>query len=97
MSKWIDADALMAHEFKNDISYKAFCNLVKRQPAADVAPVRHGRWEPYDDSRWRCSECGFFIEVDIIDEITVTERSYPKFCLNCGARMDQGDNDEQMC
>lgn len=28
----IDADALMAHEFKNDISYKAFCNLVKRQP-----------------------------------------------------------------
>ncbi len=28
----IDADALIANKFKNDISYNAFCSLVKRQP-----------------------------------------------------------------
>lgn len=92
MARWIDADALMAHEFKNDISYKAFCNLVKRQPAADVAPVRHGRWEPYVERlRWRCSECGSFIDINPIDEI-IGEYS-PNFCPHCGAKMDGGEDD----
>lgn len=35
MARLIDADALMAHKFKNDISYNAFCSLVKRQPAVN--------------------------------------------------------------
>lgn len=28
----IDADKLIENKFKNDISYNAFCSLVKRQP-----------------------------------------------------------------
>ena len=36
----IDADALAAHKFKNDISYKAFCSLIKRQPT--VNPLTKG-------------------------------------------------------
>lgn len=35
----IDADKLMENKFKNDISYNAFCNLVKRQPSIDAVPV----------------------------------------------------------
>lgn len=35
MARLIDADALMAHKFKNDISYNAFCSLVKREPAVN--------------------------------------------------------------
>ena len=31
----IDADALVENRFKNDISYKAFVNLVKRQPTIE--------------------------------------------------------------
>ena len=27
-------------------------------PAADVAPVRHGRWIYHDDGVFTCSECG---------------------------------------
>jgi hypothetical protein len=27
-------------------------------PAADVAPVRHGRWHLAEDAVFRCSECG---------------------------------------
>ncbi|MBQ1573681.1 MAG: hypothetical protein IIZ78_21360 [Clostridiales bacterium] len=37
--KLIDADKLMENKFKNDISYNAFCNLVKRQPSVDAVPV----------------------------------------------------------
>ena len=31
----IDADALIENKFKNDISYKAFVNLIKRQPTVE--------------------------------------------------------------
>ena len=61
-------------------------------PAADVAPVRHGRWieytkviipEPYNkwEQAWKCSECGF-------DDGFVAYN----YCPNCGARMDGDDN-----
>lgn len=35
----IDAEVLLGHQFKNDISYNAFCSLVKRQPTIDAVPV----------------------------------------------------------
>lgn len=35
----IDADALIANKFKNDISYNAFKKLVDRQPTIDAVPV----------------------------------------------------------
>ena len=57
-------------------------------PAADVAPVLHGRWieytkviipEPYNkwEQAWKCSECGF-------DDGFVAYN----YCPNCGAKMD---------
>lgn len=33
-------------------------NKIKQTPAADVAPVRHGRWTRIDYNDARCSECG---------------------------------------
>lgn len=89
MARYIDADALMTYKFKNDISYNAFCNLVKRLPAADVAPVRHGRWEAeiitdvygLKHDCYVCSVCGVANNNDY-DEYD--------FCPNCGARMDGG-------
>lgn len=66
-------------------------------PAADVAPVVHGRWEWADDGYCRCSECrqrapvvyGALIE-DYQDE-PQTVMTY--FCPHCGAMMDGGDSD----
>lgn len=80
----IDADKLMENKFKNDISYNAFCNLVKRQPSIDA--VKHGVWEIYvismfDGEGCRCSECGF------------EGVPYWDFCPNCGARMDGEENE----
>lgn len=61
--------------------------LLRVAPAADVAPVVHGRWEPHDrafgDNFLVCSKCQFVSE----DKAT---RRYYHYCPNCGAKMDGG-------
>ncbi len=57
---------------------------LKEQPAADVAPVVHGRWisVPSSDTvmgkAYTCSEC----------EKMRFGSFKPNYCPNCGARMD---------
>lgn len=59
-------------------------------PAADVAPVRHGRWiDAYPDIEPNpmfmygiCSECGFEQGIS----------KYLNYCPNCGAKMDGGED-----
>ena len=54
-------------------------------PAADVAPVVHGRWDQDADNDWYCTNCD---EVVSICE-SGRERTYRKlYCPNCGAKMD---------
>lgn len=57
-------------------------SIVRRTPAADVAPVRHGRWlcGDYYDIGDVCSECDW--------DSQMTHPSY-RYCPNCGARMDE--------
>lgn len=52
-------------------------------PAADVAPVVHGRWlcGDYYDIGDVCSECDW--------DSQMTHPSY-RYCPSCGARMDGG-------
>ena len=85
----IDGDNEIADGFRDCI------DLIDDCPAADVAPVVHGRWIGIDSSFWkpthssdipvfrktyRCSECG---------RRTAIAENY---CPNCGARMD-GDTE----
>lgn len=51
-------------------------------PAADVAPVVHGRWlyGDYYDIGDVCSECDW--------DSQMTHPSY-RYCPNCGAKMDE--------
>ena len=61
------------------------------EPAADVEPVKRGRWEPVLEGvwnlptpvlvEWRCSQCGR------------TEQEKEPYC-NCGAKMDEPDEPE---
>lgn len=58
------------------------CDIIEAIPSADVAPVRHGRWEVIDAEeprRYGCSEC---------KRLSWHMENY---CGNCGARMDGGD------
>lgn len=57
-------------------------------PAADVAPVRHGRWETNSDrpDSLICSicKCGF----------DMWKHDPHNYCPNCGARMDEGAEED---
>jgi hypothetical protein len=64
-------------------------NVIEKQPAADVAPVVHGRWiRPHwknSNYCYDCSECGG--EATHRDYQWAKDGIYP-ICPNCGARMD---------
>lgn len=94
MAKYIEREALLA-----EIQRMRNCRLLSKSdgvkvdkmarqfPAADVAPVRHGRWVLDSEKSeyfefYKCSECGRGL-VLFADE-TTTE--YP-YC-NCGAKVD---------
>lgn len=55
-------------------------------PAADVQPVRHGRWVKSEipDEKFVCSECGgacWYYDYE-------GEVARSRYCPNCGAKMD---------
>ena len=62
-------------------------HIIDSIPAADVAPVRHGRWEKISidisDDLFRCSECGHLV---IIPPDTEYE-----FYPTCRAKIDGGE------
>ena len=65
-------------------------DVITRIPAADVAEVRHGRWERVSTasgiiSRVRCSVCA--------GTQPLTFENMP-CCPTCGARMDEEDGHE---
>ena len=54
MSNYISREAAMEIVKRTSGDYAAAFSEIRKLPAADVEPVRHGRW----DEDWRCSECG---------------------------------------
>lgn len=59
--------------------------LLMRIPAADVEPVRYGRWEPGNQICPVCGEDKFKdLDADIWSDWT------PPRCPNCGAKMFMG-------
>ena len=82
-------DALLNHyEVRNAVQNGIMDEcvmLMMRVPAADVAPVRHGRWIVDDITGiFKCSEC----DNDAPLETTGGEQWCSPFCHSCGAKMD---------
>ena len=70
-------------------------DIIEDAPAADVAPVVHGRWDdsgrytfPGGSTAVRCTNCGCALTVS---EYHLNNWNY---CPVCGAKMDGGDSDE---
>ena len=69
-------------------------DVIRGVPAADVAPVVHGRWEDSIDEWfgtdvYTCSKCR---ESYVLVEGTPKENLW-HYCPNCGAKMNGGDGD----
>lgn len=94
MGEYIDRKAAMEIVKRTSGDYAAAWTEIRKLPAADVAPVRHGKWT-YNDAyvlwaeRYFCSECGRNTPPDGDYRYHFTD-----YCPNCGAKMDGGtDND----
>ena len=67
------------------------------EAAADVEPVRHGRWERTDDDwyslvTFQCSACGGEWCFEIDEGVQLLNYNY---CPGCGCKMDlEGANDD---
>ena len=100
MAEYIEREALL-DSICHETCRIAFCGAtncafmakVCSAPAADVAPVVHGRWDdsgrytfPSGDTAVRCTNCG----------CALTESEYHlnnwNYCPVCGTKMDGGDN-----
>ena len=63
--------------------------LIARQKAADVSPVRHGKW-----SEWFPGDCALIMTgEEMLYRCSSCNAKYPdvegyKHCPNCGAKMD---------
>lgn len=68
-----------AHMYK-----RAAERIIAGVPAADVEPVRHGRWI-WDDEGFHCSECWIHAYGDTCE---VLSGNY-HYCPNCGAKMEE--------
>lgn len=98
MAEYIEREAVVmelnkTYDNMNAMGAQFYCSFmnavhrIKDFPAADVAPVRHGRWMNANSrpkTYWRkCTACGglaYFCGIGC---------SY-KYCQNCGCRMDGG-------
>lgn len=72
------------------------CNFhayVSEQPTIEPE-VRHGRWIPLENGKYRCSSCGHKTDLGFAPSEMIDPRDYPayldKYCGKCGARMDGG-------
>lgn len=93
-----DLDAAAKHGGMGAIIAQTLQRYVKRAPAADVAPVRHGRWvlgnvepgyfTPGGNRPWICSDCGWLASY-------MLGKPKENYCPNCGAKMDGAGNGEE--
>jgi hypothetical protein len=100
MAEYIKREAIMEFPIRKDRCDKERANehfifgiesvleYVENLPAADVAPVVHGRWTHLGGDEWCCSACGFVITTE-----GNWDKPTKKYCEDCGAKMDGGDGD----
>lgn len=88
MAEYIEREAFL-EKMKRTDRYFSVKFDVEEFPAADVAPVKHGRWvmtlyttsskrgRVVSNKKFACSECGYG-----------NGRKQTNYCPNCGAKMD---------
>ena len=103
---YIEREALLKHAISLNNPHELGENVVpvsdiEAAPAADVAPVVHGRWrEDTDpaDGDLRCTHCRAawpkFVQDQIAEQGIWTLQTLFKYCPVCGCKMDGGEKHE---
>lgn len=95
MAEYIEREALITkfkkmglgeHGLVERLFADGVYTVIAAFPAANVAPVTHGKWEEIRDAYrqlegWMCKKCG---------RETKAKENY---CPNCGAKMDKGSEE----
>ena len=83
MSDCVERIVLRDALYKADAITMKGIKIINQFPAADVAPVRHGRWINGDQYCPICKKDKFRgLDADIWSDWK------PDYCPNCGAKMD---------
>ena len=96
MSEYIEREALRDALYEADAITMKGIAIINQFPAADVAPVVHGRWvlvgtneHDYETSvEEKCSLCGRYV-------YRYDTEPQDNYCPNCGAKMDKEAQDER--
>lgn len=88
----IDADKLLrpgyTDMFDEPITFDMVSKkAVNRAPTVEAEPVRHRKWVKNDNGTYSCSECKSWIPNE--------QHYYARYCLFCGAKMDEEEENEQ--
>lgn len=92
MAEYITREAALTAVDETYLEYLAVVKAAVRNiPAADVAPVRHGKWISWEEAanfipsphRHECSVCHDAAQV-LVNGVELLS----DYCPNCGARMD---------
>ena len=91
MADYIDREKIFSiwRSMPAPASVTSLAAAISQTPAADVAPVVHGKWEPGNPI---CPVCGENKFKDLDADVWADWQ--PKFCPNCGARMGKEDEHE---
>ena len=92
--EYIEREALIEEAKHNKAVCQAIADIVdvkdiiNNTPAVDVAPVKHGHWvkeKPDVLIHWHCSVC---------KNCYYLEEPNANYCPNCGAKMDEGEEND---
>ena len=95
MAEYIEREALFGaigqrHEIDGNRRAAQILECILEAPAADVAPVVHGKWYHTGEVEWSCTNCG-----NVIATKDSWECPTKQYCDECGARMDGGEENEK--
>lgn len=74
----------MAYTMETETDAAVVLRMIDDAPAADVAPVVHGRWMHLGGDEWCCPVCGVVITTE-----GSWDKPAKKYSEDCGTKMEQ--------
>lgn len=90
--KLIEENSETKFDWSESVDIDVLRPAIRDIPAADVAPVLHGKWESFahGSNARTCSNCHISQTVNVYND----EVMY-NYCPYCGAKMDGGKNNDK--